>query len=47
MIAIESSWREINICSGNDLVPSGNKPLPELVLTTIFDAIWCHKDTMN
>ena len=29
---------------GNDLVLSGNKPLPEaeLILTQIYVAIWCH-----
>ena len=26
------------ICSGNDLVPSGNKPLPEPMLTQIYVA---------
>ena len=31
-----------NIGSGNGLVPSGNKPLPEPVLTKISNAIWCH-----
>ena len=27
---------------GNGLVPSGNKPVPEPVLTKISNAIWCH-----
>ena len=39
------SWdlpRKVNIASGNGLVPSGNKPLPEPVLTKISNAIWCH-----
>ena len=30
-----SGQREVNICSGNGLVPSGNKPLPEPVFTPI------------
>ena len=30
------------IGSGNGLVPSGNKPLPEPMLTQIFIAIWRH-----
>ena len=32
----------VNAGSGNDLVSSGTKPLPGLVLTKISDAIWCH-----
>ena len=28
------------------LVPSGNKPLPEPMLTQIYVAIWCHSATM-
>ena len=28
-------WWSVNIGSGNDLVPSGNKPLPEPMLTQI------------
>ena len=32
----------VNIGSGNGLVLSGNKPLPEPMLTQIFDAIWRH-----
>ena len=34
-------WK-VNIGSGNGLVPSGNKPLPEPILTQIFVAIWRH-----
>ena len=40
----------VNIGSGNGLVPSGNKPLPEPMLTQISDsdlAIWCHQATMS
>ena len=35
-------WWSVNIGSGNGLVPSGNKPLPEPVLTKISNAIWRH-----
>ena len=34
-------WWSVNIGPGNGLVPPGNKPLPELMLTQIFVAIWC------
>ena len=30
---------------GNDLVPSGNKPLTESLFTKIHDAIWRHQAT--
>ena len=33
---------QVNIGSGNGLVPSGNKPLPEPMLTQISVAIWRH-----
>ena len=32
-------WWEVNIGSGNGLVPSGNKALPEMMLTQIYFAI--------
>ena len=32
----------VNIGSGNGLVPSGNKPLPEPMLTQIYVVTWCH-----
>ena len=32
-------WWSVNIVSDNGLVPSGNKPLPESVLTHIYVAI--------
>ena len=32
----------VNFGSGNGLVPSGNKPLPEAMLTQIYVAIWRH-----
>ena len=30
------------IGSGNGLVPSDNKPLPEVMFTKIYITIWCH-----
>ena len=33
---------EVNIGSGNGLVPSGNKPLPKPMLTQIYVAKWRH-----
>ena len=36
-------WWLINI-SGNGLVPSGSKPLPEPMLTKLFGAIWRHNE---
>ena len=38
--ATESQYWGVNIGSGNVLVPSGNKPLPEPLLTQIYVAIW-------
>ena len=35
-------WWLVNIGSGNGLVVSGNKPLPEPMLTKCYDAIWRH-----
>ena len=35
-------WWWVNIGSGNGLVPSANKPLPEPMLTRISVAIWRH-----
>ena len=35
-------WWLVNIGSGNGLVPSVNKPLPEPVMTKISNAIWRH-----
>ena len=40
-------WSLVNIDLGNCLVPSGNKPLPEPMLTQTYVAICCHKTTMN
>ena len=35
-------WSLVNIGSGNGLVPSGNKPLLEPMVTQISVTIWCH-----
>ena len=40
-------WWSVNIGSGNGLVPSHNKPLPEPMLTQISVAIWRHQATMS
>ena len=40
-------WLIVNIGSGNGLVPSGNKPLTELMLTQISVTIWCHQARMS
>ena len=42
MNATEPHWWEINIGSGNGLVPSGNKPLPKPMLTQIYVPIGRH-----
>ena len=34
-------------CAGNGLVPLGNKPLPEPMLTEFHVAIWRHQATMS
>ena len=42
------SWQmSVRIGLGNGLVLSGNKPLPEPMLTEIYVAIWCHLATMS
>ena len=38
---------KINIYSGNGLVLSGKKPLPEPMLTPIYVTIWNHQDTVG
>ena len=43
MNASEPLWKEVSIDSVNGLVPSGNKPLPEPLLTQI--SIWRHSAT--
>ena len=40
-------WRLLNIGSGNGLVPSGNKPLPEPMLTQSYVTIWHQQAAMN
>ena len=42
MNVIGLCWWSVNIGSGNGLVPSGNKPLPEPMLTQISVTIWRH-----
>ena len=42
MNVIGLDWWSVDIGSGNGLVPSGNKPLPESMLTQISVAIWRH-----
>ena len=37
----------VNIGSGNALVPSGIKPLPEPMLTHMYVAIWHHQAAMS
>ena len=39
-ISLDFKWWSVNIGSGNGLVPSGNKLLPEPMLTQIYVAIW-------
>ena len=38
---------DVNIGSGNGLVPLGNKPLPEPMLAQIYVAKWRHKALMS
>ena len=37
---------QVNIASGNGLVPSGNKPLPEVILTQIYVNTFDDKSTL-
>ena len=37
----------VNIGSGNGLMPPGNKPLPEPMLTEFYVALWRQWATMN
>ena len=32
--------------TGDGLVPSGNKPLPDPKFTKFYDALWYHKNTI-
>ena len=45
--ATEPLWWKVNIGSGNGLVPSGNKSLPDPMLTQIYVIIWHHQATMS
>ena len=40
-------WKLVSIGSGNGLVPSGNKPLPEWMLTQIYVTLWHHLTTRS
>ena len=42
MNATEPYWWYVNIGSGNGLVPTDNKQLPEPVLAKISNVIWGH-----
>ena len=42
MLPVTSHQLEVNIGSGSGIVPSGNKQLPERMLTLIYVAIWHH-----
>ena len=42
MNATKSNWWDVNIGSGNGVVPSVDKPLPEPMLTQIYVAKWRH-----
>ena len=46
MNATETHWLDV-ISSGKCLIPSGNKPLPEPLLTKIYVAIWRLYATMG
>ena len=37
----------VHIGLGKGLVPSGNNPSNEPMMTQVFIAIWCHKATMS
>ena len=47
MNATRPYWWRVNTGSGNGLVPSGNKPLPELMLTQVYVAKWRHQASMS
>ena len=36
----KKTFDDVSVGSGNVLVPSGNKPLPDTILTQIFLALW-------
>ena len=47
MNATRPYWWWVNIGLGNGLVSSGNKPLPEPMLTQFFVAKWYHQASMS
>ena len=46
MNATNPHWWLVNVGSGNGLVLSGSKPLPEPMLTTFHVAIWRHQASL-
>ena len=44
--ATKPHWWPVNIGSGNGLVPSGTKPLPEPMLTKTYDTKCCHQTSI-
>ena len=46
MNTTEYIWRLVNDGSGDGLVPSGDKPVPEPMLTLLYVAKWCHQARM-
>ena len=50
LLSVDSHWTsliKVSVGSGNGLVPSGNKPLPEPMLTQIYVTIWHHSATIG
>ena len=44
---MSNDFTDVNIGSGNNCVPSGNKPHPGPMLTKLFNAVWRHQATMS
>ena len=42
-----SNCHQVNVGSGNGLVLSGNKPLPDLVMVEEYETIWSRSTTMS
>ena len=42
----EYIWRSVNDGSGDGLLPSGDKPVPEPMLSQLYVAIWRHQARM-
>ena len=43
----QKTYGDVNIGSGNDLVPLGNKPLPEPMLSQTYVITWRHWTEMS